>query len=160
MIVIDIDNTVTDQVARLRENYHIDINIMIAKSTSETALMKDKVFPLAKEVIDELSIKHKIIWLSARKKDLYEITLKWLSQNKLHCDELILVEKLEDKLPILIKLKPTVFIDDLQYDLYSLNPKPALKFIEKLKGANINFIIYKTNWMDLKQILTEKGLIL
>ena len=43
---------------------------------------------------------------------------------------------------------------------YFIYPKPALKFIKKLKEANINFIVYKTNWMDLKQILTEKGLIL
>jgi uncharacterized HAD superfamily protein len=157
MIVIDIDNTVTDQIARLKENYNADIKIMIAKSTSETALMKDRVFPMAKEVIDEFSLKYKIIWLSARKKKLYNTTLKWLNKNKLHCDELILVDKLEDKLPILIKLNPLLLIDDLQYDLYSLNPKPASNFRKKLDEAKLTYFVFNSDWNQVKLFALENN---
>jgi uncharacterized HAD superfamily protein len=160
MIVIDIDNTVTDQMERLHRNYDVDLNVMVSKSTTEEELMKDKLYPYAKDVIVELSNRYDIIWLSARNSRLYDITLNWIKTNGLPCNKLILVDKLEDKLPVLVNLNPKLFIDDLQYDLYSLKPKPALKFIEKLKEAKINFIVFKTSWADLGIILKVKGLIL
>jgi uncharacterized HAD superfamily protein len=159
MIVIDIDNTVTNQIDRLRKNYDSDIETMRAKSTSEQELMSDLLFPNAMEVILKLAKNFDIIWLSARNSSLYEVTLKWIIEKKLPCKELILVSKLEDKLPILIKLNPTLFIDDLQYDLYSLNPKPALQFRDKLNKANVPYLVFNSNWLDVEKQLKNRGLL-
>jgi hypothetical protein len=159
MIVIDIDNTVTNQIDRLRKNHDLDITVMYAKSTSEQELMRDQLFPDAKEVILELAKNFEIIWLSARNSSLYEITLKWIMKNELPCKELILVDNLEDKLPILIRLKPIIYIDDLQYDLYSLTPKLATQFIDKLKSANIPYIVYNSDWLDVRNQIKIRGLI-
>jgi hypothetical protein len=159
MIIIDIDNTVTNQIDRLRKNYDLNLEVMLAKSTTEQELMRDLLFPNAMEVISELAQKFDIIWLSARSTLLYEITLTWIIENKLPCKQLILVDKLEDKFPILIKLKPTLFIDDLQFDLYSLNPKPATRFRDKLTKAKIPFLVFDSNWLDVKKKLKAIGLL-
>ena len=43
-------------------------------------------------------------------------------------------------------LEITIFIDDLQYDFFSLEPKKATIAIDKLNKLHIPFIRYEGNW--------------
>ena len=100
-----------------------------------------------------LFLSYQIFWLTARKKHLFDVTKDWLLENKFPIDQLIFVELFNDKIPHLVSIQPALFIDDLKYDYYSLEPKRATKMIKQLKENDINFIEFNYDWEEILKLL-------
>ena len=114
-------------------------------------VLKDKVIKGASEAVKYISKNHQIYWLSARKHYLRKATLSWLLTNKFMVDKLVLVEKFSDKIPFLIEWKPKLFIDDLEYDHFSMNPKSATMMIKKLGEKKLSSLFLMTIGIILNQ---------
>lgn len=149
-VIVDIDNTVSDQYSRLKRFYKD--GIIHEDAYLHDNIFLDNVIDDSVESINKLGNKYKIVWLSARPKDQFDITFNWLKKYNFKNDGLILVDKRNDKLPILISEKPLVFIDDMKYDYVKMMPKLCNFFIEELKNNNINFFIFENNWKKILEV--------
>jgi hypothetical protein len=146
-IVCDIDNTVADQYQRLLGCINSEGQLDISKAYSVEMVAGDKVLPGAVDAINKF--KHygfKIVWLSARKQSLEAVTNEWLKAKGFPVDELIIVEKLADKIPIINSLSPFLVIDDCMYNQHNLEPRLATDFIASLENFKINLHIFKNDW--------------
>lgn len=157
IIVVDIDNTVSDHVNRINKFIDpISGEIPYEEANSNEAVSKDEPINGSIEAINIISIYYRVVWLTARKKHLAETTENWLKQYKFQVDDLIFVEYFDDKIPHLVSLKPKLFIDDLKYDYFSKEPKLATKMIRQLIENSIPYFIFNNNWDDVLEILELK----
>ena len=145
-LFVDIDNTVSDHMDRLRRINQSNLLPIEEFAHLPEWVKSDKPLEGACEYIKKLSQDFIIVWLTARKSSLREVTKNWLEENNFCMDELILVDTLDDKISVLLKNQPSIFIDDLQYDFFSLEPKKATIAIDKLNKLHIPFIRYEGNW--------------
>ncbi len=154
ILICDIDNTVGDQLKRLKrciDSSSGKVNLDLAYSPE---MVKTDV-PLAGAVEGVNAFKdkgYKVIWLSARKENLKEITNNWLIENGFPVDELIIVNKLADKVPIIKSLRPDLVIDDCTYNLQELDPKLATEFIAQVKELGVKLEVFNGNWKELISI--------
>lgn len=156
VLVIDIDNTVSDHISRLKSCYNYSDNKLdLKKANSIEIVSKDSVLPGAVNAISVLSERYQIHWLSNRFEYLYETTYDWLERNDFCVDNLILVEKFNDKITYLNNIKPKMFIDDLEYDHNSMIPKTATIMIKQLRENKLNFIVFDKNWAEIVKKLTS-----
>ena len=147
ILICDIDNTVADQYHRIEDCLDLNGNLDQLKAYSASMVEKDRVLPGAVEAIRKFKhCGYKIIWLSARQKYLQDVTYLWLTKNGFPVDELIIVEKIKDKIPIIERLKPTLVIDDCKYNQHNLDPKLATDFISSLQELNVDLHIFNNDW--------------
>ena len=158
-LFIDIDNTVSDHMDRLKRINESRLFPTEKYANDPDWVLTDNVLPGAKEAVNELSNLHEIIWLSARKKNLLNATKSWLIQNDFHIDKIILVNNLDEKIEILRKNQPSIFIDDLQYDFFSMKPKKATIVLGKLQEHKIPYIRYEGNWELVLEKVRELSIV-
>ena len=154
IVVVDIDNTVANQNLRIIRSINNDGKVNLKKVNSPEEVILDEVIEGSREALKIISKEHQIFWLTARKEHLTEVTHKWLTSHKFPIDNLVLVERFSDKLYYLEKWAPKLFIDDLEYDHFSLSPKKATIMIENLSKKNINFYKFEGCWNDILAFLT------
>jgi uncharacterized HAD superfamily protein len=116
ILVSDIDNTVADQFARIKNYFNFETNEYNYDGNSTEAVKQDEVLEYSVEAMKALSNQFEIHWLSARPLDQYDATYYWLKDKGFIVDSLTLVESHEKKIPILKKMNPDLFIDDMKYD--------------------------------------------
>jgi uncharacterized HAD superfamily protein len=155
-IFCDIDNTVLDQYAEISKHYNFENKFFDKISFHSRDLMQDKPIDGAQEAICKLSKKFDIIWLSARDKNLRDTTEKWLKKHHFFIKDIILVAKHENKIEVLRKNSPRMFIDDLRYNYDNLNPQLMTNMINQLKINKINYIIFNNNWPAIVDKLLQK----
>jgi uncharacterized HAD superfamily protein len=146
ILVSDIDNTVADQFLRIKNYFNFSTNEYNYNGNSIEAVKQDEVLEYSVEAMKILSNEYEIHWLSARPLDQYDATYDWLIDKDFIVDSLTLVESHEKKIPILRKMNPDLFIDDMKYDYLSFEPKLATRFISLVRSLNINYIIFDGNW--------------
>lgn len=147
----DIDNTVSDQFQRYKGFFDPDIKAILPQAFEKSEIIKDRPIDGSIDAITALSKKYRIIWVTARPIEHYDITYQWLTNHRFYIDDLLLVEKHENKIPILIQMKPHAYVDDLKYGWEILQPKLKTSFIKRLHNASINFEIFDNNWGQLKE---------
>jgi hypothetical protein len=151
ILVCDIDNTVGDQIERLKRcidasNGKVNIDLAYSPEIVKTDIPLNGAF----EGVNAFKrMGFKIVWLSARKENLKEITQNWLLQNGFPLDELILVHKLADKIPIIKSIQPTLVIDDCTYNLQELDPKLATEFISKVNDLGVVLEVFDGDWSQV-----------
>lgn len=153
ILICDIDNTVADQMSRLhryhdRESGKVDIE----KAYSAEEILRDQLLDHALEGVQHFSDKgYKIVWLTARKENLAEATEQWLKASGFPVDELILVDRLSDKIAIIREMQPALVIDDCQYNLAALKPLPATDFIREVEEMGVCLEVFKDNWREIRE---------
>ncbi|MFC1589931.1 hypothetical protein ACFL42_00405 [Candidatus Omnitrophota bacterium] len=145
----DIDNTVSCQYERFRRFYDSKANIVMPQAFEEREIMKDVPMPGSIDAIARISKIFKIVWITARHADQYDMTQRWLKKNGFHIDDLILVEKINAKIPILIQLNPYVYVDDMKYDYINMDPKMMTEFVKQLDDSGIRYEIFNNNWREI-----------
>ena len=154
-LFVDIDNTVSDHMDRLKRIHKKGLFPIEKFANDPEWVLSDRVIPGSIEAISQLSRTYHICWLSARKKDLLDITRTWLERNNFEIDQIILVDSLLEKIDFLEKNQPSIFIDDLQYDFFSMEPKKATIAISKLLEKNISFVRFEGNWEETQNEIEE-----
>ena len=152
-LFVDIDNTVSDQMDRLKRINEENLYPIEEYANDPDWVLSDKVIPGSVEAIQSLSEDHEINWLSARKDNLLDATNHWLKDNKFVVNKVFLLKSLKEKINFLEQNQPSIFIDDLQYDFFSMHPKKATKIIKELKLKKIKFVRFEGDWgKTLKKI--------
>jgi len=149
IFVCDVDNTVSDQYERYNRFYDLSAKKILPDAFSEKEISQDKPISGAAGAIERLSHKFRIIWLTARPAGQYNMTREWLMKHSFPIDDLILVEKRNDKIPALVRLKPFVYVDDMRYNYENLDPKPTTDFMRSLEENGIPYEIFKNNWDEI-----------
>jgi uncharacterized protein len=131
---IDIDGTITAQdtfVPYLNESFSLSITLDDIKDYDLTKLLdiSDEDFwkwmnenepriyqeallaKNAKQMLDELKNEHRLIYITARRRHLEDITFDWFRKNDMHYDHIELVGG-HDKLEAVFKHKIDVFFED------------------------------------------------
>jgi len=151
ILICDIDNTVGDQLERLKrciDSITGKVNIELAYSPE--MVMSDKPLNGSVSGLNMFKSKgYKIIWLSARKEILKDATRNWLISNGFPVDEIILVHKLTDKIPIIKEINPTLVIDDCMYNWQELDPKLATDFITEVNKTGVELVVFAGNWSEV-----------
>jgi len=149
IVFIDIDNTIADTWPTLKNN---------SSENEVKRHLKLSVFPGMKNFINEKfrNSDFQIYFISARKSNLFKITLTWLKRNDCFRDNdrLILVSRPEKKLfylkYVLKKKFDVIYIDDLSYNHENNEIKFYDDIIAIVKKLNIQYIgfyeIYKINY--------------
>ena len=57
----------------------------------------------------------------------------------------------DNKIEVLVELKPIVFIDDMKYNWENFDPKPCMNFMSTLDSLNIPFEIFNDNWRYIEK---------
>ena len=147
ILVCDIDNTVADQYYRLESCIDVNGKLDQLKAYSSNMVENDRVLPGAVVAIQKFKqCGYKIVWLSARQANLKSTTYSWLIKNCFPVDELIIVDKIKEKISIIERLNPTIVIDDCKYNQHNLDPKLATDFISSLNELNIKLHIFNNDW--------------
>ena len=147
VLVCDIDNTVADQMKSL---------VNLKKSTSQENFLNKAYsinhiskYDVLKNAIDAINLfkknNFKIIWLTARKIKFKEVTENWLKSNNFPIDELILVDKIANKIDVINNIRPDIIIDDCKYNQHNLNPLLATEFIDAV-SSRYNLFVFQNNW--------------
>ncbi len=158
IIACDIDNTVSNQKIRFLRNYDMKHKKLLPSAFNKDEILKDEPIKDAVECINQLSSHFIIVWVSARKMAWLDITRAWLKKNDFPYNEIHHVEQNDNKIPVLVKLNPLIFIDDMMYNWENLKPKECTEFKAKLKKKNISFEIFNNNWKEiLKKIQKLTG---
>lgn len=151
ILICDIDNTVGDQLERLKrciDSTTGRVNIDLAYSPE--MVMSDKPLHGSVSGLNMFKSKgFKIIWLSARKRILKDPTRGWLINNGFPVDEVILVNKLADKIPIIKEINPTLVIDDCMYNWQELEPKLATDFIAEVNKMGVDLVVFSGSWSEV-----------
>jgi uncharacterized HAD superfamily protein len=145
----DIDNTVSDQFQRYKDFFNSETQTILPQAFEKNEIIKDRPIYGAVEAITSLSKKYRIFWVSARPLEHYDITYQWLTKHKFYIDDLLLVEKHNNKIKVLFQMKPHVYIDDLKYGWEILQPKLKTNFIKRLHDVSVNFEIFDNNWEQI-----------
>jgi len=150
----DIDSTVNDHYNRILRNT-INGRCNFDKANTREEILKDKVLPLAKESLNILSEKYKIVFLTARAyTNARNITEEWLRVNNFKYDDLIVVNRSIDKIKYLTE-KNIVFLDDLSKK-HETHPPYTILYqdtIKELDRLNINYILFKGDWKEVMKRL-------
>lgn len=143
----DIDNTVSNQYLRIKRHYNG--KNMSKLLNDKELILQDYLIRDARKSLILLSKKYKINWLSARPKRLHKITEKWLTLKNLPIYSLTLVNSHNEKIKYLKKNVVDLYIDDMKYDYFKLDPKLMTSFISKIELINIKYEIFNNNWKFL-----------
>jgi len=142
----DIDSTLNDHWNRIKKHG------CGQKAFTESAVMKDTPLPYSVEVMNELAEKYEISYLTARGWDDGTVTKKWLKKHGYPKGEILIVNSLSDKLPVLAEEKPDVFIDDFETgqekDCHTFHCDKVIE-IENL-GIKV---IYGIDWQEIRKEL-------
>jgi len=151
IIACDIDNTVANQEERFLRNFDTNRNILKSDAFSRYEMLLDKPIRDSVDVINVLGKKYNIIWVSARKKSWHNRSVEWLKKHNFPFDKIHLVEQNDNKIKVLVELKPIVFIDDMKYNWENFDPKPCTNFMSTLDSLNIPFEIFNDNWRYIEK---------
>ena len=149
----DIDNTVSNQYLRCVKYYNPILNCIPDEFFHNNALIyQDMPILKAQEAILKLSRLYDIVWVSARHKSRFNITVKWLVVHSFPIDDIYLVEQNDNKIPVLEKLNPVVFVDDMRRGWEQLDPQLNTNFMKKLDDKKINYEIFNgpKDWIKIK----------
>lgn len=149
ILVCDIDNTVSAQFHRYCRFYSPVEGRVMPQAFDEREIACDEPLSGAVGALNRLAEKFRIVWLSARPSHQYRMTNEWLVRNGFPLDELILVEKRNDKIPVLIDIRPYVYIDDMKYNYENIDPRPTTDFMKCLDENGINYEIFRNNWVEI-----------
>lgn len=149
VLVCDIDNTVTDELKRLRRFLDPKTQKVLPQAYNEQEVFRDEPLPGASQALKRLAERFRIVWLSTRPASQYKMTFEWLTRNEFPVDDLILVEKRNDKIPVLMSIKPYVYVDDMKYNYGDLEPQPTTDFMKYLDDNGINYEIFDGNWGEI-----------
>jgi len=149
VLVCDIDNTVTNELKRLMCFFDPATKKVLAQAYDEQEISRDEPLPGAVGALRRLAEKFRIVWLSARPSHQYEMTCEWLARNGFPVDVLILVEKRNDKIPVLIDIRPYVYVDDMRYNYENIDPQPTTDFMKCLDDNGIKYEIFRNNWEEI-----------
>jgi hypothetical protein len=149
ILVCDIDNTVSSQLQRYCRFYSPAEGRILPQAFDEQEISRDEPLLGAVEALNRLTEKFRIVWLSARPPYQYEMTRKWLIRNGFPRDELILVDKRNDKIPVLIDIRPYVYIDDMKYNYENIDPRPTTEFMRCLDENGIRYEVFRNNWVEI-----------
>ena len=147
VLVCDIDNTVADQMKSLISLHDkTPDNIYLEKAYSLEEILNYEVLNYSIEGVKLFkNNNYKIIWLTARKKKFEEATRSWLKKNNFPIDELILVDKIANKIDVINQICPDIIIDDCHYNQHNLKPLLSTNFIKAIE-KNHKLIIFNNNW--------------
>lgn len=151
----DIDNTVADQLQRYRKFFDPRTQTLRPGALHARVILGDAVLPGAVEANRRLSARYRIVFLSARKPAQRGVTLRWLKQNGFVVHGLFLVGQNDNKIPVLQRLRPHVFVDDMRYNWEHLDPKPAFRFMRRLRDLGIRYDVFRGNWPRLADKYSE-----
>jgi hypothetical protein len=158
IVVVDIDNTVVEHFLRISKFYDPETGLVdMEKANSLEEVLNDEIIPGSLEALTRISKDYQLFWLSSRKSNLLDISKSWLLENGFVVDELVLVDKFSDKVPYLKAWNPILFIDDLEYDHFSLKPKRATLMIEELEINSIPFFVFKRNWDQVIKVFYSEN---
>ena len=146
ILYCDIDNTVANQYLRIKKFKKKNKRFVLE---NKNLLLKDKIINHSSKAIKKLSNKFEIHWVSARPKKLYKTTFEWLNKKKFPIKSLNLLNKHNNKINFLKKKKIDLYIDDMKYDYFKLNPKLMTRFVLKLEKNNIKYEIFNNNWNEI-----------
>ena len=80
---------------------------------------------------------------------MYKTTIEWLNKKNFPVKSLNLLNKHNNKINFLKKKKIDLYIDDMKYDYFKLNPKLMTRFMLKLEKNNIKYEIFNNNWNEI-----------
>ncbi|MGG3798143.1 hypothetical protein [Metabacillus fastidiosus] len=108
----------------------------------------------AKAVLDEWKQQHQLIFISARRKHLHEITNNWFLQNEINYDHIELVGN-HDKLAAVKKHEISVFFEDKHDNACMISEKhniPVILFNTPYNQDPVpKNVIRANNWLEAKQ---------
>lgn len=139
-ILIDIDNTVNDQAARLLRYVRDGVcNYKLANRLSE--LVSDVPLPGSVDIVKELSKHFRIVWLTARGARMIPATYYWLRKNRFPVHALICTGSTIRKInfiELFIKNHSVGFVvDDMKEGYEYGNPEIVFPYKEYLRLKNI-----------------------
>ena len=149
IIACDIDNTVANQKIRFEKNFDFKLRVLKAKAFDREEMLNDVPIRHSVIAINSLSNYYNIVWVSARKKKWKARTVEWLKKHRFPYKNIYLLDQNDNKIDILKRLRPMVFIDDMKYNWENLDPKPCTNFMNKLDSLNINYKIFNDNWKEI-----------
>ena len=157
-LICDVDNTVADQMRRLKKYFNRQSGTLDEKlAYSAKAIAKDIPIEGSAEGIRHFKrIGYRVIWLTARKRELRKATYHWLINHDFPVDKLILVNKLRDKIEVIRKMRPDLIIDDCQYNMEHLKPLLASEFIADIHNMGFSLVVFQNNWADITLRYSEK----
>lgn len=136
----DIDNTINNHFERI-QRWTKNGKCNWKKAFSYKEIMKDKVLPGSIEVIEKLSTKYKIVFLTARNfGHAYKVTKDWLDEKGFIYEKIIVVKNSKEKIKYIKKEKDCLLIDDLSRK-HETNPPYTILYddvIDKLNRLKIN----------------------
>lgn len=158
IIACDIDNTVSNQEKRFLRNYDINQRKLLPSAFNKNEIIRDEPIKDSVECIDWLSNHFNIVWVSARKIAWLDITRTWLKRNGFPYEQIHLVEQNDNKIPVLVKLNPFIYIDDMMYNWENLKPMECTDFKANLNSKDISYEVFNNNWKEiLKKIQKLTG---
>ena len=155
----DIDSTINNHWVRIQKWAlpRFPGNSIHPNAFTREEIMKDEPLSGAKDILNILSSKYNIHFLSARNfPDAYGITKDWLDKYKFKYTSINIVKSANDKLGFLKNKDCDILIDDLSYgqehgesyvNLYN-------NVITKLKNTGINLLLFKGDW---SRFIDSKG---
>lgn len=153
----DIDSTINNHWERIRR-FTSNGSFDKLKAFSREEIMKDDVLPHSIDSLNKLSSKYEIHFLTARPfKDAYNITKDWLDAKGFKYKSIIVVDRSIDKLKYVTE-PGCVFIDDLsrKHEIYPPYTILYWDVIAELNRHNVNYEIFKNNWLEITKKYINK----
>ncbi len=151
IFAVDIDNTISDSYIRFLEYRKLGYEKITKEIIDEKFNSQHKPINDAQKSLKELSKYYEIVYVSARRPEHEEVTLRWLNKYEFPMDRLFLVSQNNFKLYTLRQLRPIVFVDDMKYNYENFEPKLCTDFMSMLRDEGINYEIFDNNWKDILQ---------
>lgn len=145
-IYCDIDSTLNNHWVRVKKYKGA------REAFTEDAVMQDIPLPYSVEVMNELSRKYEISYLTARGWDDGTTTRKWLKKHGYPTGEILIVNSLADKIPVLAEDRPEIFIDDFETgqekDCHTFHCDRVIE----IENMGIK-VIYDIDWQKIRKEL-------
>jgi hypothetical protein len=154
IVVIDIDMTVANNNKRLMSSL-VAGEIDYEKLFGHEQFKLDQLINGCRVAIDKIRDRYHVLYLSARRCDVYEPTKEWLESNDLfeEGDYLVLVDCVEDKKAVLdgLDAKIKLYIDDFGYNYHKEVVEINHGYILYLKEKGIPFVVFNNNWLEIME---------
>jgi len=153
---VDVDSTLNNHWVRIQKwaTPSFPGNGIDRRAFTREEIMKDEPLPNAVETLKEFSMDWDIHILSARNfQDAHSITKDWLDMYGFPYNSITIVRKAADKIDVLKNTKVDLFIDDLSKG-QEYGPAYQVLYgdvIDELNKFNINFELFKNNWLEIKE---------